>query len=114
MLCEEEIEEEINEEETPIFHEGTQRYPKSFEQITLNIRNAKLTKFERTRAIQVRVEQLLKGCKPMIPEKEYRNLNPRDAPYQIAVKELEMRKMPLKIIRRSPGNVVEVISLFEE
>lgn len=56
-----------------------------------------LTKYERVRALSVRTEQLAKGAKPMVNVKGSINA------VEIAKKELEMRTIPLFVVRTLPN-----------
>ena len=60
-----------------------------------------LTKYEKTRILGQRSNQIINGSKPMIPNPEdYQN------PYEIAVQELDQKKIPF-IIKRPYGNTFE-------
>lgn len=67
----------------------------------------RLTKYERTRIIGVRKEQIAKGAAPMVDISEMKTLD------EIVEKELLERKLPLKIRRPLPNGKVEIWSLKE-
>ncbi len=65
----------------------------------------RLTKYEKTRIIGVRAEQLAKGALPTFPINE----NEEFDPVKIAMIELEKRILPIIIVRTLPdGEDIEV------
>lgn len=107
---------EQEEEETSPFELLLEPYLFKFknkqeEKIIQELKDFKLTRFEYSKVISKRIEQLSKGYKPMIdvrsiPEKN-RTLS------LIAKKELEQGLMPFKVIREFPSkNKIQVLNLF--
>ena len=66
-----------------------------------------LTKYEKTRIIGERSEQLARGAVPLVDTTGFKHV--RD----IALKELAERKLPFKIERPLPNGTVEVWRLSE-
>jgi DNA-directed RNA polymerase subunit K/omega len=60
-----------------------------------------LTKYEKTRILGQRANQIINGSKPLIPHPEEHG-----NPYDIAVQELNQKKIPF-IIKRPYGNTFE-------
>ena len=78
------------------FHEIMHKYDPS-KNITRNV----LTKFEKTKIIGIRLEQLARGALPTIDTSHMNNI--RD----ICMKELEERKIPFVIMRSLPNGKKE-------
>jgi DNA-directed RNA polymerase subunit K/omega len=105
---EEEYEEEEEETGREVL-EDVSKYPKNFPRITVYPEEFKLTSYERAKVLQKRVDQLARGLPALIP------VDPKTKSlYEIAKKELEERKIPLQVVRRHPGNVVEILKLYKE
>jgi DNA-directed RNA polymerase subunit K/omega len=66
-----------------------------------------LTKYEKTRIIGVRMEQLSNGAKPNIPTKGLTSIR------AIAEEELRLRKTPFIIVRTLPNNTYEYWKIEE-
>lgn len=96
-----ESEEYESDEEDIIVKDQLNRIPDN-QRTTYN----RLTKYEKTRILTVRIEQLAIGSPPMIDPK---NMNIRE----IALEELKQRKIPLIIRRKVKGNKFEQWKLSE-
>ena len=65
-----------------------------------------LTKYELTKVLALRAQQILTSAPPTVPASAFPdNTYPVD-PYTIALKELEMSRLPLIIGRRLPNNTI--------
>lgn len=70
-------------------------------------RYPKLTKYEKTRVISIRAQQIAEGAPPLVDVENLRD------PIEIALKELSERKLPFLIERRMPDGSSYVISVNE-
>lgn len=66
-----------------------------------------LTKFEKIRVLGQRAEQIARGAPSTV------DITGMDDAFQIALKELEARKIPLKIHRYFPNGKVKIIPVSE-
>ena len=105
MSSEEEIEDiqEFYEEETIIDTiEDINLFQKNYENNKKNYKSSKfLNKYEKTKVISERVQQLANNSKPLIPNPQ----NYNDI-YSIAIEELRQKKIPF-IIKRPINNTFE-------
>ena len=61
----------------------------------------RLTKFEKTQLIGMRIEQIARGALPAV------EVDPLSSIRDIVLKELELKKIPLMVSRTLPNGVVE-------
>jgi DNA-directed RNA polymerase subunit K/omega len=74
---------------------------------TLNIHTSPyLTKYELTKVLSLRSEQILTGAPPTVPASEFPDKRYPVDPYSIALMELKMSRLPLIIGRRLPNNTI--------
>jgi DNA-directed RNA polymerases I, II, and III subunit RPABC2 len=66
-----------------------------------------MTKFEKIRVLGQRAEQIARGAPPLV------DISGMDDAFQIALKELSERKIPLKIHRRFPDGSVKVFRVAD-
>jgi len=66
-----------------------------------------LNKFERTKLIGVRMQQIAKGAVPMVPTEDLASTE------AIVLKELEERKLPMVVKRPLPNGMYEIWRLEE-
>lgn len=66
-----------------------------------------MTKFEKTRIIGQRADQISKGAKPLV------NIDGMNDPLEIAEKELKEYKIPLKIRRQYPNGDIKEYSVCD-
>lgn len=111
----EELIEETNEIEEPIFEEI---FASDTSHITERRRTGKdrisppfLGKISKARLIAARAHQLFLGAKPMIPIERLKSTELS----KIALQELNERVLPIAVVRKFPDNTVEIwpISDFE-
>jgi DNA-directed RNA polymerase subunit K/omega len=68
------------------------------------INNKKLTKFEKTRLLSARALQIAENAPLNVKP------NAKEDSYDLAVKELEANKMPLKVVRRTVTEEHKIMS----
>jgi DNA-directed RNA polymerase subunit K/omega len=74
---------------------------------TLNIHTSPyLTKYEMTKVLALRSQQILTGAPPTVPASEFPDKRYPVDPYTIALMELKMSRLPLIIGRRLPNNTI--------
>ena len=61
-----------------------------------------LTEYEQTQLLGVRTEQIANGSHPLVRP------SPEDTPFDLAVRELLEKKIPLDVVRKLPNGEVEV------
>lgn len=66
-----------------------------------------LTKYERTNIIGLRAEQLARGAQPFVDASD-----PFD-PYEVAERELAMRRLPFIVVRPTPDGKTEQVRVDE-
>ena len=66
-----------------------------------------LYEYEQATLIGVRREQIANGCHPLVKPAPY------DTPFDIAVKELLEKKIPLKVVRELPNGNKEIWDINE-
>ncbi len=64
----------------------------------------KLTKYEVTRLLSARAEQISSGAPPLVRTKK------DDTPYELAIIEFDKKRIPLAVIRTTNG-IQEIISV---
>lgn len=71
----------------------------------LNVSKPVLTKYEKTKVLGIRMEQIVRGAHPLVKVKEGANVR------EIVLSELEERKIPFILARTLPNGVKEIFKL---
>jgi len=101
--------EEINAENLEVITEFTNvsDFYKNIKKNRNMSRYPKLTKYEKTRVISIRAQQIAEGALPLVNVENLRD------PIEIALKELAERRIPLLIERKMPDGSSYIISVNE-
>ena len=101
--------EEINAENLEVITEFTNvsDFYKNIKKNRNMSRYPKLTKYEKTRVISIRAQQIVEGALPLVNVKNLRD------PIEIALKELAERRISLLIERKMPDGSSYIISVNE-